>query len=255
MNPSENIKIPENPEPEPKSDKIKQDLRSGGLNYIHQQNRLVLIPVIFGIFTLIVQGFNIFFVIGMGGFNRPPPVPDGPVIPGDTHPPPPFDLATPAIIFLIFAIFLLIKVFFLIYLRKMTYAFEHKTKRILPAKLEYPSVSESESDSPESNDLTMTKVFYTIIDHMNLIQKLSICLYLVFILYLQWYIRYFIDLFGLFPAALSSFENIMHMLNFINQIGLLFYLIFDIYQYAHWYKKLQKIQVFERSISQEFDGL
>jgi hypothetical protein len=225
---------------------VYQKLQALGLEYIHRQRMIVIFPIVFATLTLIIQLLNIIFILGLGGLNPRPP-PGEPNLPGQPQPLPLFDKLTPAIIFLIFAIFIIIKVVFFIRLQQSVKNYSESTDslRIIrdvgePDAVLFPK------------EPTMVSIFYEILDHMNLIRKLSVCLYLIFFIYSQWYFRYFLAILGIIPGSPDSAENIMHILNLINQVGMIFYLIMDLNQFIHWTKKLNRIQNFERKISEEF---
>jgi len=224
-----------------------------GLQYLKHQITVFTIPIIFSIYTLIIQGINILFITSiLGGLDPshlppPPPPPDQP---------PMIDQLTPALIIIIFAIFLIIKGRFLINLRKNIVQYEIHQKR-------NASLGNSETMEPHSNSerlgtdsgLTLTTIFYRVIGHMEFIQKLSICLYVVLIFYSQWYIRYFLMLFGFVPGALLNWDDFIFLLNFTNQILLLVYIIFDLRQFIKWNAKLKRLHVLEREIAQEFESV
>jgi hypothetical protein len=60
------------------------------------------------------------------------------------------------------------------------------------------------------------------------------------------------------PAAIPSISNpedffIIGVLNFLNMIGMAFYLIYEWKHFYRWNKKLKKLKEFEKKINKELD--
>lgn len=222
-------------------------IQKSSLSYFKQQKPWIYSTIFLSIFTIIIQILNSFFVVELG---NPPPNEDN--IPFPNHhqfdqPPPMIDQATPAIIIIVFAILMLVIGLFSIKLHRTVHEYELKASGIKTTQ----DLSESKK-GPETH-VTLTSIFYLIIDNMELIRKLSICLYLILIFSLQWYYRYILQLFGFFPGFPHTFEQSVHFLNFYNQILLIIYVIFDIRRFLHWNAKLNKIKEFEQKTAREFE--
>jgi ABC-type multidrug transport system fused ATPase/permease subunit len=229
-----------------------------GLHYLKHQITMIIIPVLFSVYTLVIQAINILFLTdilrGLDPSHLPPPPPP----PGQ---PPLIDQLTPTLVIIIFAIFVIIKGRFLIKLRRYIVHYELQQKSLKnDNSFDENPFNESQEDTNStdvrsSSKFTLATIFYKVIDHMELLQKISICLYIVFIFYSQWYIRYFLSLFGLIPGPLQNWDDIIFLLNFLNQLALFLYIIFDLRQFLKWHSKLKRLKKLEQTVSEEFEEI
>jgi hypothetical protein len=223
-----------------------------GLTYAKRQKYALIVGISYSLFTVILQIFNLNFITNIG--NNPPqnqgPGQTQPPIPRPPAIPPQIDQLTPVIIFTILALFVFVKVLYLVKLQMNIHDYERWQTHQAP--LEEPEPPTEEHVPQARNQATLTRIFYVIVDNMSVAQKLSIVIYIGFLIYLQWYVRYFIGLFGFNPAPADLFNFTLYVLNFIAEAGLAVYLVFDGRQFYHWHKKLKKIQEFEQEIYEDF---
>jgi hypothetical protein len=233
------------------STKTVLDLSVLGITYIRSQQKSLIGSLIYPLVTIVIQVLNFIFMLNL---TRPPPHQNPDLLPPQIlqNPPPPlfaFDFLTPIIIFIILAVVALWKVVFVFGLRNKAIAFQeyqHKLTRVNPGDEE----SGPENYGPSES---LTSLFYRLVKYMEWIQRLSLMMYCVFIIYIQWYIRYFLMLFGIIPGALPRLFDVMFWVNLADQIGLIFFLIPDLRQFIHWHRKLSRLRDFEQKISLEFD--
>ncbi|MHA1819354.1 MAG: hypothetical protein ACTSVC_02700, partial [Promethearchaeota archaeon] len=116
----------------------------------------------------------------------------------------------------------------------------------------------NKSDSGENNHaeyysirskITLTNLFYDIIEHMENIKKFFILLNILSIIYLIWGFDFFII--GI-PINISNhLYKLIWNLNFIAFLLLIFYISFEWVHFIKWYKKLKAVKDFEKKIYEE----
>ncbi|MHA2226123.1 MAG: hypothetical protein ACXAC8_13010 [Candidatus Hodarchaeales archaeon] len=151
------------------------------------------------------------------------------------------DLFTPSFLLLVFTIFTFTNFIFLLRWRKKVHEYEEHYQD--------PDV--------DKGKVTLTQLFYDII---NIMEKLRIIFYglnVMFVFYLQWFFRFFLNelprviLRPVKPSLLLS--NIMPWLNLSLLLLLLIYLAYNWRHFLKWNKKLIKLKDFEKQIYQELD--
>ncbi len=221
-----------------------------GLDYLHRQNHTLILSLIYPLFTLILQIFNTFFILNI--FFHPPGHPPPDFIPHDMFRIPFLDELTPTLVFIVLAVVALIKISLIFNIRKNVILFAERQDQ--KNKLtEIGNADDIRNEKSNSDKISLTDIFYNFANHLQTIQKLSIFLYIICFFFVQWYIRYFLLLFGGFPGPIPTFNNIMYYFNLGDFIGLILFLIPDVRQFIRWNKKLSKLKSFEQRIYSEFE--
>jgi hypothetical protein len=133
--------------------------------------------------------------------------------------------------------------YFLLRWRKKVYQYENQQQN--------PSLVEG--------NVTLTHLFYDIIDIMEKLKKVFIVLSVFFVFYLQWFFRFFINQIdvvlweGLPSLDLDSFSSIMPWLNVILQVLLIIYLFMNWRHIIRWNRKLTKLKALEQQIYRKLD--
>ncbi len=221
-----------------------------GLDYLHRQNQTLVLSLIYPLFTLVLQIFNTFFIFNV--FFHIPDHPSLDFTPHDIFRIPFLDDITPVLVFIALAFVALLKIGFIFNLRKKAIIFA-KRHAIQNKATKNVNVDDIFNRVSPSNIITLTDLFYNLVKYLGIIQKLSIFFYIMSFFFVQWYIRYFLLLFGGFPDPTPTFINLMYYFNFLDFIGLIGFLIPDVRQFIRWNRKLRKLGSFEQTIHNEFD--
>ncbi|MFW9906080.1 MAG: hypothetical protein ACFFFH_17285 [Candidatus Thorarchaeota archaeon] len=212
----------------------------GGLTYIKNQRTYLMINAIVPIYCIIVQAMNLIFTFSF--ILRVEEIPDE-----FRRPRTPFfllDALTPSLLFIVFIISSVINLYFLLRWRKSIYQYE----------------IQQQIPSPSKGNITLTQLFYNIIDIMENLKRIFIVLNVLFLFYLQWFFRFFSN--QLYwngggkapPSGLVPVESvIMPWLNVIFQILLLIYIFMNWRHFIRWNKKLAKLKNLERQIYKELE--
>jgi hypothetical protein len=218
-----------------KSQNQISSLEKGGVNYILKEVKYLIISGVIPLFTLIFNIPNFIHLLALNDPDRNPQQP--PPQPNSTPSPPPvFDVLTPLIIMIVFSMVALIKFGFLLRWRQKFQSFR-KISRLIQPKKEDP--------------VSMTALFYDLVNHMENIRKVFILLNLIFLLYLQFFIRYIMGpIFKPVPGQPPR-DPILEVLNFVSQIALIFYMVFEWTHFLRWNKKLTKLTKLEQQIYEE----
>ena len=117
-------------------------------------------------------------------------------------------------------------------------------------------VTENNSAKTQENIpslISLTNLFYNIITDMQTIKIIFYIMNIVCLFYFQWFIRIiFGDLF-IRRIFISPQQTTIQILNFIAQIGLLFYMVFEWKHFIRWNKKLKKLSKLESKIYNELE--
>ncbi|MFX0073560.1 MAG: hypothetical protein ACFFAO_20985 [Candidatus Hermodarchaeota archaeon] len=206
-------------------------LERGGLNYINNQKNYLIFSAIFPIYLIITQILNIIFILTLEA-GKPTNAPQEPPL---------LDLLTPILILLVISLFALVIFIFLIGWKKNINQYKDQQE-----VLENFSFSDPHNVLPEKS-VTLTNLFYKIVDNMRVIRIIFICLNIICFYYFFWTINFFfIRRPPQHPHPPLHF--IVQWLNILSQIALVFYLIFEWKHFYHWNKKFKEIQKFEREI-------
>ena len=232
-----------------------KNIENSGLKYIKNQQHYIIFSAIFPIYSIVVQLVNIIYTLNMLRF--PPPPPNRPI--------PIFDVLTPFFVLLAFSILALIKfIFLLIWNRKVknydTFCIEISIKDKLENEaknidnlenIKISRITTQNRREGEPNSLIM--LLYDLIDHMRSIRYIFILLNVVFVLYFQWFIRFFLSYLHLIPPGMNPPNILFKILNTIAEFGILLYMIFEWRHFLRWNKKLKKIDEFEKVISEDLE--
>lgn len=216
-----------------------EKLRSTGVNYIKDQEMFLLLSLVYPLFLFCVQLLNLGFITGLLDFLvpvQPPPPPNGP----NTPPPPqPIDTLIPTVVLLIFAVFAIFHFVFLLNWRQKMLMFEGQKRGI-------------DRDEPGQTTVHLTELFYGIVEHMERTRVIFVLLNIAAIIYSYWLFGFFVqELRMLVIPAAPPVNVFMKFLNFLCQVGLIFYLFIQWKHFLRWNRKLQKIKDFEQKIYDE----
>jgi hypothetical protein len=241
-------------------DEQATNLESFGLKYIKNQKRYLIISIIYPVLTIIVQIFNLIFVRTQ---ERSPP----PLLPGQIQAPPPpspIDFLTPIIILIIFSLFAIFQGLFLIQWNRKIVEKENKQQQTNDSLSIDNNEDENFTNSQEINQdqknslaqsnassYGLSHLFYDIVNYMDNARIMFILMNIVFIIYLQWFIGYFVANLGIIPPLYPTELFIMHYVNLLTQCCLILYLGFQWKHFLRWNHKLQRLRVYERQIYQE----
>lgn len=203
----------------PKSniEKLYLQMEEGGLNYINSQRSYLLLSVLFPIFAIIIQIINVIAILDPRQPNTPSGQNSAPLI----------HIFTPIIIVFVISAFALINLSLLLIWKKKV---DDYTKQI-----------------PERN-MTLTKLFYDIIRHMEMVKIFFIGLNFISLYYFLWYFSW---LFSLTSDGHAPPPIHVIIFNLLLQIGLVFYLYFEWKHLLHWNQKLKELRKFEKEIFRE----
>ena len=217
-------------------------MEQGGLKYIKNQRNYILLSAIVPILSIVVQIVNVsmILVFSLGFFdNARLQQGDRPPIGGLYL----FDVLSPILIVFIFFIISMIHFFYLYRWKRRVFRYENQ-ERI---------VNEATTDE---NRITLTQLFYDILDNMETIRKIFIALNIISIFYLQWFFRFFLkELFFIINPRpdLNPLRYIIPSINLGLQLLLIIYLIVSWKHFIKWNSKLNKIKTLEQQIYEEIN--
>ena len=215
-------------------DQFYEPLERGGLNYINNQKNYLIFSAIFPIYLIILQILNIVFILTLET-QKPADIERGPTL---------LDILTPIIILLVISLFALAIFIFLIGWKKKINQYKNQQENIAQF-----SFSDPDDNFPEKN-ITLTRLFYKIIDNMRVIRIIFICLNIICFYHFFWTINFFlIRRPPQHPHPPLHF--LVQWLNILSQIGLIFYLVFEWRHFYHWNKKLKELKKFEKDVYTE----
>lgn len=220
------------------SEMLYAKIANEGVKYIKSKKRYIILSILFPILIIFCQIANFIIVIveHINSTETPP------------RPIPLFDLLATLFIFATVSIFMLIHLFYLL-------NWNFKVKKYLEQReiiVKDTINSESEEVDPEKF-VSLSQIFYDIIDHMRNIRVIFICLNIISLLYLAWIIRRLLLLFLFVVNDDNPFPLSLIILNSITQVGFIVYLGIQWNYYLKWNKKLSKLDAFEKRIYEELD--
>ncbi|MCG3218448.1 MAG: hypothetical protein KAR35_05555 [Candidatus Heimdallarchaeota archaeon] len=225
------------------SQTIFTEFRENGLKYIKSQKYYLWVSVFFSTYILGVQLLNI--LLNLSDPNNYPPV----------HPPPrdpQINVFWIRIIpFLIFFVIGIISTIHLIYLIK----WKKKVSEYIEFEKKQNQENYSESLLPDEmvQTVSLTSLFYDIVDHMVKIRRFFVVLNIVCLIYSYWLIKFFLAQFGIVEPLARPPTAIVHYINLVAQISLIGYLIYQWKQFLHWNRKLIVLEEHEKFIYQEMN--
>ncbi len=217
-------------------------MEQGGLKYIKNQRNYILLSALVPILSIAVQIVNVsmilVFSLGFLDYAKPP-LGERPPIGGLYL----FDVLSPILIVFIFFIIAMIHFIYLYRWKKRVYRYENQEKIVLKA-------------TTDENRITLTQLFYDILDNMETIRKIFIALNIISIFYLQWFFRFFLkELFFIISprSDLNPLRFIIPTINLGLQLLLIIYLIVSWKHFIKWNSKLNKIKTLEQQIYEEIN--
>ena len=221
------------------------DILFGGLYYIKNQRNYLLINAIIPAYCFIVQTINLIFTFMFILRIEELLQRIEEIFPQRRIQKTPFfliDALTPSLLFFVFIIFSIINFIFLVRWRKKVHQYENQ----------------QQDASLSEDNVTLTQLFYDIIEIMEKLKKIFIVLNVFFVFYIQWFFRFFLNelLFRKIPSStgLIPFRSVfMPWLNLILQLLLLIYLVMNWRHFLRWNKKLTKLKDYEKQIYRELD--
>lgn len=216
-------------------------LEKGGLDYVKKQKNYLTFSAIFPIYTIIIQIINLIFIFQLEVMKPPVgPNPGGPDL---------FDIISPILIFLVISLFTIIICAFLIKWRCLLNRYEKQSN-----DLREESSMQEDGDYSIGN-VSLTQLFYDIIRNMEKIRIIFVILVFFFIFNSIWFIRFFFvrleQIAPIHPPPIQQHFTVI--LNFISQISLILYLLFQWRHFHQWNKKLKELKTFEKKIFEELD--
>ena len=216
-------------------------LEKGGLDYVKKQKNYLTFSALFPIYTIIIQVINLIFIFQLEAMKPPVgPNPGGPDL---------FDIISPILIFLVISLFTIIICAFLIKWRRLLNRYEKESKEIRKA------TSKLEDGDYPMGTVSLTHIFYDIIRNMEKIRIIFVILIFFFFFNSIWFVRFFFvrldQIAPIHPPPIQQHFTVF--LNFISQISLILYLLFQGRHFHQWNKKLKKLKTYEKKIYRELD--
>lgn len=210
-------------------------MEKGGLKYIKHQRNYLISKALFPIFFIVVQVINFIFIRSLRTPKFPP---RQPLL---------IDFITPVFISLVIFVFTLMNFVFLVNWNKNVHRYEKYQEKIFTNSTTLPN-----NEFPEEK-ITLTILFYKIIQNMKIIRTIFIGFNLICAYYFIWFIGFFLMRYSSVTPLYPNIQMVTRLLNIIWQVGLIFYLIFEWRHFYRWNKKLKKLKEFEKKIYKELD--
>ncbi len=214
-----------------------------GILYLKKQRKYLIFSAIFPIFSILIQIFNIFFIMGqfmvenapMGHMNH-----GGPSL---------FDLLSPSFVFLLLSFIALLK--FLILKKWDSLINLYLRHSSLPSKFTSEKDQATSEVSQNSRNISLAGLFYEIIDTMLRLRSVFIIFNIIFIFSLQWVFRFIIMVVQVTSDPYSRNILFFNIINPIGELSMIIYLIVEWRQFLQWNKKLVKLENFEKRVYSE----
>lgn len=209
-------------------------IEESGINYINKYKYYLLLSALIPIFLIIIQIINTFYaaiVESSGTLLRERFLKF-------------FILIIPRFNFMTISIIALVKFIFMF----------KWNKKLMDYKIQYAKFMRNytikDEDVPKGEGFPLTKLFYEIISQMRFSKGVFIVLNVFCIMYFFWTIFFFLISPPIPPPRSPTF-HIIGLFNYISQILLIIYLIFEWRHFYRWNKKLNKLSEFEKTIYSE----
>ena len=207
------------------------------IRYIQTEKRYLILSIVFPIFIMVFQIVN--FILEIVSLYKLDMLP--------TEPKYLFDLIAPVIIFVVFSIFILIYLSYLLKWNSKVKIYTMNREQIIQNSVTSGSVENSEEF------VSLSQIFYDIINHMRNIRLLFYALNIVSVLYSIMLFRVLLGEFRLIVTRVFLFKIPWIILNSIAFIAIIVYLIYQWKFYLKWNKKLVKLDEFERRVYDELE--
>lgn len=217
-------------------------MERGGLNYIKNKRNYLILSAIVPLLSFFIQIMNLYMTFFFF-INRDPSKPFPSRWPWN-----PFliiDIISPIVLLLLFSLLASVHFIYLFRWKKKVNRYEEHQKNAI-------ATQEGISDI----HVTLTQLFYDIIDNMETIKKIFIALNVVVIFYLQWFFRFFrFELMKIVSprVEINFFRSTMPWMNLFLQLLLIFYLFMNWRHFKRWSKKLNRLKEFEKQIYSELE--
>ncbi len=210
-----------------------------GLNYIRKTRFYLKISAILPIYTIIIGIINLGFLIYLYTIST------------ESHKVIPIH---GIIVFICFISILLISLLQFLFLRKWNLKIKVYNKMIKIEKNDNSNVlDENINKNIKMDEMSLTDIFYEVINHMEKIRKLFIILNIFSAIYIFYNSLMFVRLFIFIKKAFILIFQTIRYLNLSVAIVLIIYLIYMWHHYIKWNKKLKKLKNYEIMISQELN--
>jgi hypothetical protein len=229
---------------EDKNGALYVQMERGGLNYIKNKRNYLILSGIVPFLSLFVQIVNLYLTLDRLFFfwryrdpSKPFHVFENPFLL--------IDFITPLIPFLLFSLLALVHFIYLFRWKKKVNRYEEHQKKAIATQEEISDIH-----------VTLTQLFYDIIDNMETIKKIFIALNVVVLLNLQWFFRFFLkELLAIISPRwyIKLLRGITPWMNLLLYALLLFYFIMNWRHFKRWNKKLNKLKKFEKQVYSELD--
>ena len=214
-----------------------------GILYLKKQQKYLIFSALFPVFSILIQIFNIFFILGQ--FM----VVDAPMGHMSHGRPSLFDLLSPSFVFLLLSFIALLKFFILkkwdhlinLYLRNSS----------LPSKYTSEKDQAPSEHIQNSRNVSLAGLFYEIVDTMLRLRRVFIIFNIIFLFSLQWVFRFIIMVVQVSSDPYSRNILFFNIVNPIGELGLIIYLIVEWRQFLQWNRKLVKLENFEKQVYSE----
>lgn len=209
-------------------------LEESGINYINKYKYYLILSALLPIFLIIIQIINTSFIalvekdISLIGFKY---------LLGFEIFAPRFKLMTISMIGLV----------------KFIYLFNWN-KKLIDYREEYKNFMKNNNSVKEEplpkESFPLTRLFYDIISQMKISKVIFILINVICFVYFIWNFIFFL-VSPPVPPLLFPLFRIIGLFNFISQVILIAYLIFEWRHFYRWNKKLKKLSNFEKKIYSE----
>ncbi len=212
------------------------EVERSGIYFIRSQKRYLRWSMIFPIYNLVVQ---IAYILALP--QRAPP--------GMLPPPGPpllFDVLTPPIVLIVFSLFAFIHYLFL-------RTWNSKVQRYDAQKGRFDDLLKSSPDAEDnpSDFVSLSQLFYDIRNHMAKIRIIFFILNVTVILSMGHFLQALLIDLRLTPALIPPAPPIIQFFDYLNQIGLIMYLVYQWKIFLRWNRKNTKIPAFEKQVYEE----
>lgn len=209
-------------------------LEESGINYINKYKYYLLLSALLPIFLIIIQIINTSLSIFLEEYKPP-------IRFRNLHE---FEIFAPRFKLITISIIALVKFIYLFNWNNKLKDYRRYYNRIM-----------AENRSPkESNHLKeefpLTKLFYDIISQMKISRLIFILINIFCIIYFFWNFIFFLVAPPISPPLPPLFR-VIGIFNFISQLILIAYLIFEWRHFYRWNKKLNKLSEYEKEIYSE----
>ncbi|MHA1610660.1 MAG: hypothetical protein ACTSYU_01290 [Promethearchaeota archaeon] len=221
-----------------------------GILYLEKQKKYLIFSAIFPVFSIIIQIFNIFFIMGQFMVRN---APMGHMSSGRPFL---FDLLSPSFIFILLSLIALVKFIILKQWENLIKIYQSNSS--IPTKITSEKIH-SEIDNNQSisekgivtQRVSLAGLFYEIVETMIRLRKVFIIFNIVFLFSFQWVTRFILMVVKVTADPYSKDILFFNIINPIGELSMIIYLIIEWRQFLQWNKKLVKLENFEKRVYSE----